>query len=162
MIVGHDSLQIELERRRDGDDREALLQHLEDLEIVAHHEVGLAGQQELHAVDLRAAHLERDIEPSLLVKPGRLGLIEAAVLGLCEPAREKRHLVGRRRRGRPHDYAGHHRRQRADAPKAQNIRRHCEPLADRVRGIQCKPGARPRRRIAWAAIAAGPNHGAKA
>jgi hypothetical protein len=92
--VRHDPLQIELEGGRDRDDGVALLQHFEDLEVIAHHEVGLAGQKQLRGIDLRAAHLERDIEPGFLIEPGRLGLIEAAVLGLGEPAREKCHLVG--------------------------------------------------------------------
>ena len=46
------------------------------------------------AVDLRAAHLDRDVEPGLLVEAGGLGLIEAAVLGLRVPARQEGHLVG--------------------------------------------------------------------
>jgi hypothetical protein len=71
-----------------------LLQHFQDLQVVAHHEVGLASEQELRAVDLRTAHLERDIEPRLLVEPRCLGLIEAAVFRLGKPAGEKGDLVG--------------------------------------------------------------------
>src|SRR5262249_3866366 len=51
-------------------------------------------------VDLRAAHLDRDLEPLLLVEAGGLGLIEAAMLGLRVPAGEEGDLVcGRRRAG---------------------------------------------------------------
>ena len=72
MVVRHDSLQIELEGGCDRDGGEALLQHFEDLEIVAHHEIGLARQEQLRGIDLRAAHLERDVESGFLVDPGAL------------------------------------------------------------------------------------------
>ena len=93
--MGHHSLQIELERCPDSRHRQALLDRLEHCEVVSHHEVGFPGEQELHAIDLRPAHLDRRIEPSPFIEPGRLGLIEPAVLGLCKPAREKGDFVGR-------------------------------------------------------------------
>jgi hypothetical protein len=83
-----------LERRADGDDGQALRYPVEDLKVIAHHDVGFAAEQKLHAVNLRSAHLDRDIEPGLIVKAGGFGLIKAAVLGLRVPAGEKRHLVG--------------------------------------------------------------------
>ena len=86
-----------------------LLQRLEHLEIVAHHHVGLAGEQELHAVHLRAAHLDGDVEPGLFVEPGRLGLVEPAMLGLGIPAGEKGDLVRRQRRRRQRDNASNRR-----------------------------------------------------
>ena len=43
------------------------------------------GGEQLQAVDLRAAHLDRDIQAVLLVDAFRHGLVEAAVLGLREP-----------------------------------------------------------------------------
>ena len=87
----------------DRHDRQPLLERLEHLEIVTHHEVGLAGKQQLHAVDLRPAHLDGDVEPGLLVEPGRLGLVEAAMLGLREPAGEEGDLVGGMNRRRKQD-----------------------------------------------------------
>src|SRR5580700_1243943 len=92
--MGHHPLQIFLERRADGDDRQALRYSVEDLKVIAHHDIGFAAEQELHAVDLWPAHLDRDIEPGLIVKAGGFGLIKAAVLGLGVPAGEKRYLVG--------------------------------------------------------------------
>ena len=89
----HDALKVFLERRRDGDDRQALGDRVQHLEIVAHHHVGFAGEQKLQAVDLRAAHLDGDVEAGLLVNPGGLGLIEAAVLGLRVPTGQKGDLV---------------------------------------------------------------------
>jgi hypothetical protein len=94
--VRHHSLQIELKRRPDRNDRQSLLQHLQDLQVVAHHEVGFPGEQQLHAVDLGTAHLESDVEAGLFIQTRRLGLIEAAMLGLSEPTGKERHLVGSR------------------------------------------------------------------
>ena len=130
VVVGHDALQIELERGPDGDDRQPLFEHLEDLEIVAHHEVGLAGEQQLRAVDLGTAHLERDVEPGLLVKPGRLGLVKPAMLGLREPTREERDLVGAECRRRPHGCAqdsSHDGHRWAHARETRACLRHWEP-----------------------------------
>ncbi len=92
--MGHHALQVELERGADRDQGKALLQRLEHLEVVAHHHVGFAGEQELHAVHLGTAHLDGDVEPGLLVEAGRLRLVEPAMLGLGEPARQEGHLVG--------------------------------------------------------------------
>ena len=94
MIMGHDALKVFLERRRDGDDRQALRDRIQHLEVVAHHHVGFAGEQKLHPVHLRAAHLDGHIEAGLLVNSRGLGLIEAAMLGLRVPAGEKCDLVG--------------------------------------------------------------------
>ncbi len=94
VVVRHHALQVVLERCRDGGDGKALLQRFQHLEVVAHHHIGLAGEEELHAVDLRAAHPDGDVEPGLLIEPGRLGLVEAAMLRLREPAGEEGDLVG--------------------------------------------------------------------
>jgi hypothetical protein len=92
--MSHHALKVFLERRRDGDDRQALGEGIEHLKVVAHHHVGLAAKQKLHGVDLRAAHLDRHVEAGLLVEARGLSLVEAAVLGLGEPAGQEGHLVG--------------------------------------------------------------------
>ena len=58
------------------------------------HHIGFAAEQKLHPVDLRSAHLDGDVETFLLVKAGRLCLIEAAVFGLGEPAGQEAHFIG--------------------------------------------------------------------
>ena len=71
-----------------------LRDRVQHLEVVAHHDVGFAGEQQLQAVHLRAAHLDRDVEAGLLVEARGLRLVEAAVLGLGVPAGEEGDLVG--------------------------------------------------------------------
>jgi len=66
------------------------------LQVVAHGDVVLAGQQQLQHVDLRAAHLDGDVQPVLLVRAFGQGLVEAAVFGLGVPVRAEDELVGGR------------------------------------------------------------------
>jgi hypothetical protein len=107
-----------------------------DLNVVAHEHVGLAAEQQLHAVDLGPAHLDGHVEAGLFVKPGRLGLVEAAVLGLGEPTRQEHDLVagdaGVRKRG-DREYRCHGSEQRAqeghaDLPGARSGGRVRPPL----------------------------------
>src|ERR1700723_688737 len=71
-----------------------MLAAVEHLYVVAHDEVGIATEQKLRSIHLRTTHLDGHVETGLVVKPGRFGLIEAAMLGLREPAGQERHLVG--------------------------------------------------------------------
>ena len=68
-----------------------------DLQRVAHHDVELAGGEQLQAVDLRAAHPDRHVEAVLLVDALGQRLVEAAVLGLREPVGGEHDAVGRLR-----------------------------------------------------------------
>ncbi len=93
--MGHQALQIVLEGRADRCHRQALLDRLEHLNVVAHQDVGLTRDEQLHAVDLRAAHLDGDVEALLLIEACCLRLVEAAVLGLGQPAGQERDFIGR-------------------------------------------------------------------
>jgi hypothetical protein len=86
-------LQVVLEGGGDRDRREARLERLQHLEVVAHVHVGLAGHHELHAVHLRPAHADRDVEAVLPIEACRERLVKAAVLGLRVPAREESDFV---------------------------------------------------------------------
>jgi hypothetical protein len=85
---------ILLERRTHRHHRQVLLHQLDGLQVVAHHQVGLPGEQQLHHVDLRPAHADFDVEPVLAIRSLGHRLIEAAVLGLRQPVGQE-HDLGR-------------------------------------------------------------------
>src|SRR5262249_58787872 len=71
----------------------ALVDAVEDGDSVADDDVGLAAEQQLHAVELSIALPQLDVESGLLVKPGRQRLIEAAMLGLGKPVGEQTNFL---------------------------------------------------------------------
>lgn len=126
----HDTLEIELKRRADRDDGQPVLDRRERLQIVSHHHIGIAAGEELQAVDLRATHLEVDVETGLFVESGRFGLIESAVLGLGEPTSEKAQLVSGAHRARKGDAGRDRRRYTGDRLTSRLGRAlHCEAPA---------------------------------
>ena len=82
-----DDRRILLEGCRDGGQRHILLDRRQHLQPVSHRDVELAGGEQLHAVDLGAAHPDDDIEAVFPVGALGHGLVEPAVLGLCQPVR---------------------------------------------------------------------------
>src|SRR6201999_880301 len=57
-------------------------------------DVGLTAGEELQAVHLRSAHLDRYVQPGFLIQAGRFRLVEAAMLRLGEPTGQEGDLGG--------------------------------------------------------------------
>ena len=90
--MGHEHLRLLLEGGRDDAQRDVLRDGVEGLlQVAAHVEVDLAGEQQRPAGDLRAALLDRDLEAAGGI--GAVGdrLVVAAMLGLGEPVGAERH-----------------------------------------------------------------------
>jgi hypothetical protein len=87
------ALRLHLEHGRDCGQGHAILDGRQGLEVLAHDEVGLAGGDDLDRVDLRAAHLDGDVQAVLLVDAGGNRLVVAAVFGLRVPGSEEGDLV---------------------------------------------------------------------
>ena len=85
VLVRDQHLRVFLERRCHGHHRHACVTGDQHGKVGAHHAVGLTGGHHLQAVELRAAHLDGDIEAVFLVQAGGHRLVEAAVLGLRVP-----------------------------------------------------------------------------
>ena len=94
-----------LERLGDIDHRHALLARGERRRHPVDHHVGAAAGEHLLGRDVRAARLDRHVEPVVLVVALVLGDVIAGELRLGDPFELQRHLVGRvrrrRRRGSP-------------------------------------------------------------
>ena len=87
-----------LERLRDVDHRRALLARRERRRHPVDDDIGAAARQHLLRRDVRAAGLDRDVEPFILVEALVLGDVIAGELGLRDPFQLQRDLVGRLRR----------------------------------------------------------------
>ena len=83
--MGDDDDRVLLEEGADAHRLNALLPGLVVLDVKAHEDVHLTRSEQLQAVDLRAAHLDGDIEAVLFVSTLGDRLIQPAVLGLGEP-----------------------------------------------------------------------------
>ena len=87
--MGHQPLQIALERGRDCYHRQPLLDRFQNLNVISHDDVGLAGDKQLQTVDLRATHGNLDVKPATGVEAASQRLIEPAVFRLREPIGQK-------------------------------------------------------------------------
>ena len=101
-----------LERLGDVDHRRALLARGERRRHPVDDDVGAAAGQHLLGRDVRAARLDRHVEPFVLVEALVLGDVIAGELRLGDPFELQRHLVGRMRgaRGEDRRHAGECRR----------------------------------------------------
>ena len=90
--MGHQHLRLLLEGGGDDAQRDVLRHRVEGLlQVAAHVEVDLAGEQQRPAGDLRAALLDRDLEAAGGVGAVGDSLVVAAMLGLGEPVGAERH-----------------------------------------------------------------------
>lgn len=85
----HQALRLALKSGGHGNDRQLLLLAFEHLQVVIEDDVGLFAEQQLHAVDLWAAHADGHIQALFCVQAFSHSLIKTAVFGLCIPGGEQ-------------------------------------------------------------------------
>ncbi|ODM50409.1 hypothetical protein A9320_01310 [Ruegeria sp. PBVC088] len=70
--MGQDTVHVMLEGRCHGTHRQPLFDSAQHLEVVAGINIGFTRQQKLHAVHLRPAHAQRDVQPAASYRHGVL------------------------------------------------------------------------------------------
>ncbi len=87
---------ILLEDCRHRDEGHLLLDELDGLSA-AEVELHAARHQQGHVIDLRAALLDRDVQPVTRIDAGGDRLVEAAIFGLGFPVQAERDVIGGQR-----------------------------------------------------------------
>ena len=85
----HHALRLALKGGGHGNDWQLLLHAFEHLQVVIEDDVSLLAEQQLHAIDLWAAHADGHVQALFGVQAFGHGLIKPAVFGLGIPGGEQ-------------------------------------------------------------------------